>query len=73
MKNELNTKVIGVESLDEDKECFQLNVKGLPCELTLSRKRQPKTFEMLMDAMRDNRKLNNSELFSEVNEQEKTK
>lgn len=69
---EKNVQVIGVESIDKDMEKFQLNIKGLPVELILSRTRQQKTFKILMNAIRNNIKLNNDVVFKEMNEQFKS-
>lgn len=65
-----DSEVLGVESVDSDSEKFTLKVKGLPIELVLSRNRQPRTFRLLMDAMRDRQKLDHSIIFEEINEQE---
>ena len=66
---EKNTRVVGVESISDDLETFSLIVKKLPISFTISRKHQPKTFALLMDAMRDDSMINNSDVFAESNKQ----
>jgi len=48
------SKVISVESLDEDYEKFQLKINDVYVDMIVSRKEQPNLFTFLMDCFRDN-------------------
>jgi hypothetical protein len=54
MKMKKPSKVISVESLDEDYEKFQLKINDVYVDMIVSRKEQPNLFTFLMDCFRDN-------------------
>jgi len=49
------TKVLSVESIDEDYEKFILRINDLNVDMLVSRSEQPKFFCFLMDCLRDNK------------------
>ena len=49
------TKVLSVESIDDDYEKFVLRINDLNVDMLVSRGEQPKFFCFLMDALRDNK------------------
>ena len=56
------TKVLSVESIDDDYEKFVLRINDLNVEMLVSRKGQPKFFYFLMDSLRDDKTFNLNEV-----------